>query len=201
MKMTRTSTLAATALLSCGLVAGVSLPASAQAASPSESTASSVTPTASDAVLNVSQAGADGFTATVSQGSVVTADDGSLQILNAAGEVSSVLATQITLDDGTVRSVDYSISGATITASYSQDIVASAQAGDPAAAGAVTARAAASNGVDCGLALAGAGAAYLGGVGAALTAPFTLGGGLVVSGAAIAAGTAGVNAAYQCYGQ
>lgn len=196
-KKTRTSAIAAAALLSCGLVAGAALPASAQG---SAVDAQSVTPGAQDAVLDVSAAGADGFTATVSQGSIAAENDGSLRILNEQGEVSSILATSITLDDGTTRSVDYSVAGTTITAEYSQDISAEAAAADRSGAGTVTARAA-SDGVDCGLALAGAGGAYLAGVGAALTAPFTLGGGLVVSGAAIAAGTAGVNAAYQCYGQ
>lgn len=93
------------------------------------------------------------------------------------------------LDDGSSRTITYEVRGNAITASYDAPIEADQQPlnlqGDA---------------VECGLAVAGAGAAYLGAAGAALTAPFTFGGGLVVAGAALGAGVTATNAAYQCYG-
>lgn len=120
-------------------------------------------------------------------GSVPENADGSLSILNAANVESGVLQSTITLDDGSTRSVEYEVQGSAIKASYSDKV-----AEDAAVSSGATMS---SSGVDCALILGTAGAGYLGAARTALTAPFILGGGLVVPGAALASATAGANAA------
>lgn len=168
-------------------------PASAAVQDEHLSSAETVEVSENQANLSIDSAHENGFEATIENGSVQENEDGSLSILNAANVESGVLQSTITLDDGSTRSVEYEVQGSDITATYSDQVAEDQNA-------AISSGATMSSGVDCALALGTAGAGYLGAAGAALTAPFTLGGGLVVSGAALASATAGVNAAYQCYG-
>jgi hypothetical protein len=169
-------------------------PANAAVQDENLSSAETVEVSENQANLSIDLANENGFEATIENGSVQENEDGSLSILNAANVESGVLQSTITLDDGSTRSVEYEVQGSDIKAIYSDEV---AEDQNTAVSSGATMS---SSGVDCALALGTAGAGYLGAAGAALTAPFTLGGGLVVSGAALASATAGVNAAYQCCG-
>lgn len=142
------------------------------------------------AFLNIHEANAHGFSAEIENGSAVIKEDGSVHLLDSDGEVA-VLSSHIHLNDGTEREVSYSLSGNSIVAKYDS----------PIAEDAVKLQSPFRDNVECALSAVGAAGAFIGGVGAALTAPLTFGGGLVVGGAGIAAGAAGANAAYQCFGK
>lgn len=184
-------TLAAIALAGLTTItATAGIPNMATAAEPAKATSpADIGEESQSAVLEFDTAAAEGFTASVSQGTVTKNSDGSLTILNDQGEESAHLQNDVLLDDGTTRTISYEIDDATITASYDAPITAGQQPlslqGD---------------GVTCGISVVAAGGAYLGAAGAALTAPLTFGGGLVVAGAALTAGAGATNAAYQCYG-
>ena len=193
-RTTRAKT-ATTILLACSMLSFTGF-STANAAVQDENLSSVETVEVSEnqANLNIDIANENGFEATVENGSVQENEDGSLSILNAGNIESGVLQSTITLDDGSTRSVEYEVQGSDIKATYSGEVGEEQNAAMPSGA------TMSSSGVDCALALATAGGGYLGAAGAALTAPCTAGGGLVVSGAAVGAATAGVNGAYQCYG-
>ena len=155
-----------------------------------ENTGISNSQTSEQAFLNVHEANANGFTAEIENGSALMQEDGSVHLLDSEGEVA-VLASHIYLNDGTERNISYSLSGNSIVAEYDS----------PIAEDAVELQSPFRNNIECAISAAGAAGAFVGGVGAALTAPLTFGGGLVVGGAGIAAGAAGANAAYQCFGK
>lgn len=154
-------------------------------------------------VLELDQADAEGFEATFEDGNIQENQDGSLTLINDTGDTIARLDTQFRLASGKVIEVSYAVDDDNINAEYETGLTpeeADEFVFDPSESQAQNGSQLRANGVTCGLAVAGAAGSYIGGAGAALTAPFTAGGGLVVAGAAITAGTAGVNAAYQCYG-
>lgn len=160
-------------------------------------------PSPNEPVLELEQADAEGFAATFEDGNVQENDDGSLTLTNDDGDTIAKLDTQFQLNSGEVIEISYTADEHNINAEYDTVLTpeeANEFVFDPSEPQVQNGSKLRANSVNCGLAVAGAAGSYIGGAGAALTAPFTAGGGLVVAGAAITAGTAGVNAAYQCYG-
>lgn len=156
-----------------------------------------------DTVVELESLSAEGFAATVDAGNIEQEGDGSLTIENEHGEHIGALDTQITLGDGETRTIEYEVSGGSFEATYNSPntdaqvenfVLDPSEASEGENGAQVQSRS-----VECGLSVAAAGGAFLGGVGAAMTAPLTAGGSLVVAGAAVTSGTANVNAAYQCY--
>lgn len=151
------------------------------------------------ATLNIDELSANGFVAHITNGSIEKLSDGSLTLFNAQRIEVATLQAVIRLNDTLDRKVNYSVNGTEIIATYSSPVspdVAPKTSDSPTKALTVLA----ADPVNCTLSTIEAGAAYLGAVGAALTAPFTFDGGLVVAGAALGAGAAAANGAYQCYG-
>jgi len=154
-------------------------------------------------VLELDQADAQGFEATFQNGTVQENSDGSLTLTDESGDTVAALDAQFQLNSGEVVDISYTTNDNNIIADFETEISkdeADEFIIDPEADQNETGSQLRANSVECGLAVAGAAGSYVGAAGAALTAPFTAGGGLVVAGAAITSGTAGVNAAYQCYG-
>lgn len=154
-------------------------------------------------VLELDQADAQGFEATFQNGTVQENSDGSLTLTDESGDTVAALNTQFQLNSGEVVDISYTTHDNNIIADFETEISedeADEFIIDPEADQNESDSQLRANSVECGLAVAGAAGSYVGAAGAALTAPFTAGGGLVVAGAAITSGTAGVNAAYQCYG-
>lgn len=182
-------TYAVTVALAAGAAGATVSPAYAVGATNfgvSESSAENV----EKAILDIHEATANGFSAEIKNGTAVLEEDGSVKLYDLEGEVAA-LSSNIQLNDGTSRVVAYTVSGNKIMAQYDSPIEEDA----------VKLQSPFRDSVECAISAVGAAGAFIGGVGAALTAPFTLGGGLVVAGAGITAGAAGANAAYQCYGK
>jgi|SRR5699024_2888571 len=157
----------------------------------------------SEPVLELDQTDGQGFDATFQNGTIQENGDGSLTLVDASGATVAALDTQFQLNSGELVEISYTTDDNNITADFETEI-SEAEADqfiiDPEAAQNNTGSQLRANSVECGLAVAGAAGSYVGAAGAALTAPVTAGGGLIVAGAAITSGTAGVNAAYRCYG-
>ena len=142
--------------------------------------------------MELIEATSTGFIANIHNAYTVKKQDGSVEIANNAGSVA-ILQSKIHLSDGAERSIDYQLVDNKIIAKYDSAI---APADAPQE---MSFRAAQGDPVVCGLSAVGAAGAFVGAVGAAITAPATLGGGLVVSGAALGSAAAAGNAAYQCF--
>lgn len=143
-----------------------------------------------DAQIDIDVFNESGFEASLVEGDFEEQQDGSVTILDDNGDEVAVLDTDLPLQNGDTASVEYTLDGSQgLEASFStevdqDDLLLPAQPQN----------------VDCvssALLLAGAGVATLG---AAMTAPATAGGSLVVAGAALGYTGTTVPFARDCYG-
>lgn len=143
-----------------------------------------------DAQIDIDALSESGFEASLAEGEFAQQQDGSVTILDDNGDEVAVLDTELPLQSGDTASVEYTLEGNDeVEANFStevgqDDILLPAQPQN----------------VDCAssaLLLAGAGVATLG---AAMTAPATAGGSLVVADAALGYTGTTIPFARDCYG-
>lgn len=155
------------AAVACGLGVGMA-PAPATTASQGVATSETQEATSEVAELTFNHLDENGFTASVANGSVTKQPGGSVVIIDEDGAVAGEFSTATLLEDGTVRNIEYQVDGNEIVASYDS----------PVAEGVMPVSM--QNCTPEWVMMAGAGAAA---IGAAATAPLTLGGSLVIGGA------------------
>ncbi|WP_257161377.1 hypothetical protein [Corynebacterium cystitidis] len=156
------------AAVACGLGVGMA-PAQATTASQGVATSETQEATSEVAELTFDHLDENGFTASVANGSVTKQPGGSVVIVDEDGAVAGEFSTATLLEDGTVRNIEYQVDGNEIVASYDSPVVEGVM---PVSM---------QNCTPEWIMMAGAGAAT---IGAAATAPLTLGGSLVIGGAA-----------------
>lgn len=150
-----------------------------------------------DAAVMLDQADETGFTAQMDNGHFEERSDGSVAIVDESNEDVAILDTELPLHNGEEATVEYSVTdGQTIDATFSQEVDPEELEWSAAHTSGAQARAAGSCATSA-LQFAGATAA---GFGAALTAPMTAGGSLLVGGAAITGAATSVDFARDCYG-
>jgi len=155
--------------MACGL--GVSIaPAQATTASQTVVTSEGQQTTPEAAELTYNQLDENGFTASVANGAATQRPDGSVVIVDKNGAVAGEFSTATLLEDGTIRNIEYQVDGNEIVATYDSTIKEGVM---PVAT---------QNCAPEWVTMAGAGAAA---IGAAATAPLTLGGSLVIGAAAL----------------
>lgn len=153
------ASLAVAAIASLSIASAASAPANA---ADSLSADSETVAPAGGAELSLETADSNGFQGQVEQGTVAVNDDGSVTIKGQDGREAAILQTDIVLDDGSSRQVSYAVEDNVVTAEYSEAIEPDQGRTPSDPSGAAGMATATGNGVDCGLAVAGAGAAYLG---------------------------------------
>lgn len=156
------------AAVACGLGVGMA-PAQATTASQGVATSETQEATSEVAELTFDHLDENGFTASVANGSVTKQPGGSVVIVDEDGAVAGEFSTATLLEDGTVRNIEYQVDGNEIVASFDSPVIEGVM---PVSM---------QNCTPEWVMMAGAGAAA---IGAAATAPLTLGGSLVIGGAA-----------------